>query len=320
MSNHLSPHDRFFRKLMAKPKVIREFVDNYLPAHIRKIIKPETIRLQKESFINDKLRMRVSDILYTAQFGDKEGYLYLLIEHQSTVDELMPFRNLKYKVDIMDFHITKTNSTVLPVVYSVVLYNGARDYNKSTNLFDLFGDQKALAEETFYEPFHLVDLRTIPTETLNKLLWFGTFARIMRDIHQPDVLPSVKSIIFPLKEIEKCGDNDYIYTFLSYVIEAGEISDQEEFIETIKNGLEIKEEKFMTLAETWLRKGEQKGRQEGEAIGEARGEAKGREETLYEMIMKLSDRGLSVEDISQITNLPADEIVKIIADSKRDRH
>ncbi|MHA2040139.1 MAG: Rpn family recombination-promoting nuclease/putative transposase [Promethearchaeota archaeon] len=35
-------------------------------------------------------------MLYTAQFGQRQGYLYLLVEHQSTPDKLMPYRLLKY--------------------------------------------------------------------------------------------------------------------------------------------------------------------------------------------------------------------------------
>ena len=81
MAKHLSPHDRILRSTMAKPQVIKEFFNGYLPAEIKKHIDINSIQLQKESFINDKLRMQITDLLYTAKFGNEQGYLYLLIEH-----------------------------------------------------------------------------------------------------------------------------------------------------------------------------------------------------------------------------------------------
>ena len=104
MAKHLSPHDRLVRSLMTKPKVVQEFFGNYLPVHIKKHVKLDSISLQKESFIDDKLRMQITDLLYTAQFGHKQGYLYLLVEHQSNPDKLMAFRILKYMVAVFDHH------------------------------------------------------------------------------------------------------------------------------------------------------------------------------------------------------------------------
>lgn len=73
-----------------------------------------------ESFIDDKLRLQVADILYSADFGDQSGYLYILIEHQSSQEELMPFRILKYVFAIMESHLKTTGKTRLPVVYSMM--------------------------------------------------------------------------------------------------------------------------------------------------------------------------------------------------------
>ena len=93
---------------------------NYLPEHIKTQVDIKSIQLQKESFIDDKLRMQITDLLYTAQFGKQQGYLYLLIEHQSVPDKLMAFRVLKYKIAIMEHHLKITNSKQLPIIYPYV--------------------------------------------------------------------------------------------------------------------------------------------------------------------------------------------------------
>lgn len=147
MAKHLTPHDRVFRKIPAKTEVAKEFFSNYLPIHIKSAIDLDSIELQKESFIDDKLKIQITDLLYSAKFGERTGYLYLLAEHQSTPDVLMPFRILKYKIAIMDHHLKTTGDKNLPIIYPMILYSGKRKYNHSTAIFDLFGKQRKLPED-----------------------------------------------------------------------------------------------------------------------------------------------------------------------------
>ena len=95
MAKKISIHDRVFRSSMAKPEVTLEFFKNFLPANILNKIDIRSIKLQNDSFIDDKLRIKMTDLLYTANFDGELGYLYLLVEHQSTPDKLLPFRLLK---------------------------------------------------------------------------------------------------------------------------------------------------------------------------------------------------------------------------------
>ena len=96
MSNsRISPHDRFFKAMMSKPKVAHEFFEQNLPSNIKAAINLATIQPQKESFIDDKLKLQITDLLYSAEFGDRLGYLYLLVEHQSTPDKLLEFLNTR---------------------------------------------------------------------------------------------------------------------------------------------------------------------------------------------------------------------------------
>lgn len=172
-NSHLTPHDRFFRSMMTEPKVIREFFENNLPVNIRTAINFDSIQPQKDSFINDSLRLQIADILYSVEFGDQLGYLYVLIEHQSSPKELMPFRILQYMVAIMEHHLTKTGKNRLPIVYPLIFYNGWKPYNYSTNIFDLFGDKKELAEDILWKPCQLIDLSKISDEKAKRspFLW-----------------------------------------------------------------------------------------------------------------------------------------------------
>ena len=297
MTKHLSPHDRLVRTIMGKPKVIKEFFNNYLPTHIKSVVNLDSIKLQKESFIDDKLRLQITDLLYTAQFGMRQGYLYLLIEHASSPNKHLSFRLLKYKIAIMDHHLKITGDKYLPVVYPLILYSGKRPFNYSTDIFDLFGDQRRLAEDILYKPYQLVDLRLISDEELKTQLWFGVMARIMKYIYSKDILPYFKSVILDLRNIQKNGDSDYIYNIISYLFETGGVPNKAEFINTIKTGLSIEEEKVMTLAEQF--------RAEGETIA------------LHKMALKMLNKGLDTKEVSQITEISEKDLCELFAKTKK---
>ena len=76
------------------------------------IIAPELVPLldfsrgaqRNRSFISDALRERESDVLLRVPFQEapesEELLIYILIEHQSTVDPTMGFRLLSYMMEI----------------------------------------------------------------------------------------------------------------------------------------------------------------------------------------------------------------------------
>ncbi|MDR1865826.1 MAG: hypothetical protein LBR08_09695 [Bacteroidales bacterium] len=59
-------------------------------------------------------------------------------------------------------------------------------------------------------------------------------------------------------------------------------------------------------------RGEQKGIAKGIAIGEQRGITIGEQKKTAMFVAKLNRKGLSVEEISDLTDLPVEEVVKIL--------
>lgn len=316
-NNYLTPHDRFFRSAMANPRVAREFFEHNLPDNIKKIINFKKLEIKKESFIDDKLKLQITDLLFATEFNCHSGYIYLLVEHQSVPHKLMPFRLLKYSFAIMEHHLKNTKFKQLPIVFPMVFYNGQKKYNHSTNIFDLFAD-KQLAENIFFKPFQLIDLTQISDEQFKNFLHYGVLAKTMKHIFAKDFLPVFKRLIIELKGLENDGELEYIYTILSYIFTAGRIIDLEEFRETVKSGLSnVDEEKVMTLAELCRREGRkiglQEGLQQGRQEGKREGKREGKQEALQSVIiaLELIKQNLSVKQIAARTNLPIAEIEKI---------
>ncbi|OJW50303.1 MAG: hypothetical protein BGO67_00015 [Alphaproteobacteria bacterium 41-28] len=296
---------------MSKTDVVREFFENYLPNDISKAIDFSSLEAQKDSFIDDKLKLQVADLLYSVKFHGEPGYLYLLLEHASTPDKLLPYRMLKYTIEIMDQHLKKTKESKLPFIYPLILYTGEKSFNYSTDLFDLFGKEREFARSVFLKPYHLVDLTKVPDETLREFYWFGAAALITKHIYDPDILPIFKTVLELLRRIEKEGDFDYIYLTLSYVVEAGEVKDRTKFEETIQSTLSEtnEEKKIMTLAEIWMKEGYEKGKEKGIEQGMEKGIKKGKLAVAKILLTKGMDR----KTVSDTTGLSLDELEKIFS-------
>lgn len=297
MSNITTPHDLFFRNVLQNKEVAKEFFRFHLPANIKKYIDLNSIQLQSDSFIESNLKEQLTDLLYTAQLGERQGYLYALVEHQSTPDKLMPFRLLRYTIAIMDRHLKQNNTDVLPVVYTLVVYTGRRPYNYSTDIFDLFGSNKDLAIDTLFKPHQLIDFNKINDNRIKQYIYHGVIVKTMQHIWDPDIIPAMEREIVPLLRsiIESLG-KDYVNTILCYVIETAEISDEKKLVKIVTDGLS-KEfgEEIMSFANR-LR---QEGRQEGIHLGE---------KIVARNLLKENE---SIEKIAKVTNLSVEEIKKI---------
>lgn len=106
-------HDAAFKGFMTKIENARDFFDIHLPNHIKSLCDFNTLALTNSSFIDKQLRSRLSDVLYSVQTTHGKGYLYLLVEHQSTPDKLMAWRLMHYAFLAMNQHLQQGNKTPL---------------------------------------------------------------------------------------------------------------------------------------------------------------------------------------------------------------
>ncbi|EHS1318779.1 Rpn family recombination-promoting nuclease/putative transposase, partial [Salmonella enterica subsp. enterica serovar Reading] len=70
----------------------------HLPAELRAVCDLSTLKLESGSFVEDDLRQYFSDVLYSLKTTAGDGYIHVLVEHQSTPDKHMAFRLIRYAV------------------------------------------------------------------------------------------------------------------------------------------------------------------------------------------------------------------------------
>ncbi|WP_423063209.1 Rpn family recombination-promoting nuclease/putative transposase [Candidiatus Paracoxiella cheracis] len=296
-------HDKYFRSAMSNLRVAKDFMEQHLPRAILAVTDLSTLKLQKESFIDANFKQVMSDVLYQAKIKGRDSYIYLLAEHQSTPDRLMALRLLRYSCRIMAHHVENNKGAELPVVVPLVFYHGQQRYPYSTDLFDLFGDSRELAKSVLLEPFHLIDVNTIPDETLKQRVWSGVLTLMQKHIYERDVLKYFEAVLPLLRELMTNHEESYILSTVHYVIDAGSINDIERLIRlTHELSPEIGDE-AMTLAERL--------RLEGRTIGKAEGKIEGRIEAAKEIAKNLLAKGVDPSMVAQATDLPFETISSI---------
>ncbi|WP_299144637.1 Rpn family recombination-promoting nuclease/putative transposase, partial [uncultured Vibrio sp.] len=82
-----------------------------------------TLKLESGSFIEESLRPYYSDVLYSLNTSQGEGYVYALIEHQSRPDKHMAFRLMRYAIAAMQQHL-EAGHEHLPLVIPLQFYHG----------------------------------------------------------------------------------------------------------------------------------------------------------------------------------------------------
>ena len=100
------------------------------------------------SFVSDTLREQESDIIFSVPFhGESETdelTIYILIEHQSTVDVTMGFRVLFYMTQIWDSQRREWESNDIPKsewhlrpILPIVFYTGSQHWNAPLSLTEM---------------------------------------------------------------------------------------------------------------------------------------------------------------------------------------
>ena len=86
------PHDGLFKSTMQNLDVAREVVCGYFPQEQVQLMNLNTMHLESSDFLGDDLKQSHADILYSIETKEGPGYIYTLLEHQSSPDPKMPLR------------------------------------------------------------------------------------------------------------------------------------------------------------------------------------------------------------------------------------
>ncbi|MFB8746644.1 Rpn family recombination-promoting nuclease/putative transposase (plasmid) [Citrobacter cronae] len=296
----ISHHDRVFKAVMSDPNAMRDLLDVHLPAQWRERCDLNTLQLQPGSFIEPDLKAYYSDILYRVNIdGGESGYIYVTVEHQSSADELIAFRLMRYAIAAMQQHITQHKSKTVPVVIPLLFYAGQPSPHPYPMNWLACFDQPELAREVYSRDFPLADVTVIPDEELMQHRSVALLSLVMKHIRTRDMMEFIDEIARLILKPLLTGEQ--FNAIMHYIFWNGQDkTDVRLFIEELRHKAPQREGELMTWAEQLIEQGEQKGIQKGIQ--------KGSQEAAENIARNLLKNGMSVEFVHQMTQLPTEKI------------
>ncbi|ELF9691407.1 Rpn family recombination-promoting nuclease/putative transposase [Salmonella enterica] len=299
-------HDGLFKLFLREPDTARDFLAVHLPADIRAQVRLDTLKLEPGSFVDQKLRELHSDVLYSVETAEGHaGYIYCLVEHQSTADRMMAWRMMRYSMAVMDAHLKKGNDT-LPVVVPLLFYQGTvRPYPYSTDWMDCF-DVPALAREVYSRPWPLVDVSVMEDSDLQSHRRMELLELVQRDIRHRDAASLLRDVV---QLIRLAGNTrEQVEAVLCYIIYNGMTSESiTPFLYELAGEIpEYKELIMGTIAQQLKEEGIQLGIQQGIQQGIEQGIEQARlvaQQKLLETAYALLDNGVSLDVVIKSTGL-----------------
>ena len=299
-----TPHDLAFKQFFTHPETARDFMALHLPTELLDVCDLNTLQLASGSFIEENLRPYFSDVLYVLKTFSGDGYVHVLIEHQSTPDKHMAFRLMRYAVAAMQRHLDDGHKK-LPLVIPVLFYAGKRSpYPYSTNWLHEF-DAPGLAEKLYSNDFPLVDVTVISDDDIMNHRRMAALTLLQKHIHQRDMADLFDKLATLLVQEQIAGQQ--LISLINYLVQAGETSDAEAFVRELAQRVPQHEDELMTIAQQLEQKGIEKGMQLGRQEGRSEGERAATLKIARTMLLNGIDRQL----IIKMTGLTADELAQI---------
>lgn len=288
MVNH--QHDKIFRTVLDRKSDAIALINKALNTQL----EVQDIEKYNSSFINKVFQNREADIVYKI----KDRSIFILIEHQTKVDYLMPYRILEYEVAIMqsaiDLDKIKNKESKIPLVIPIVLYTGNKKWNAKKYLEE--NQEKIEGIENGLGNYNLIDINEL---TEKELLEDNSFISKMMLIEKSKNTENIVEILEKIVKITKEEDKDTLRRIISIILEEKiGITKAKELIEKMEG-----DEGNMLAVVDMIRRENQMYIEIGKKEGELKEKIK--------IVTNMLKEKFNIETIQKITGINKEEIEKI---------
>lgn len=280
-----TPHDALFKAVFSQPSLAME--------ELRAVIAPELVRhldlpsaeLVSGSFVEEALQQRHADLLFRVTFAGREAFAYLLFEHQSEPDPLMPYRLVRYMTRIWERWLGEhAGATRLPAILPLVLSHSPRGWTAPRTLGALY-DLAPAARVDFgrwLPDFELVvdDLAAQPDDALRARATDALARLVMLMLKHSRTGEDLAALLLNWgalieKIVQAPSGVSAFGLVVSYLLSVREV-DRTELGRLLELSVGPKaKEAVMTTGEQLREEGRQEGRQEGRREGRQEGRQEG---------------------------------------------
>ena len=308
-------------------ELVRQFKENGMkmmlehPANVRELLslldtpwlnEIDFTRLQqiKTTFIRRDYRHLESDIVLTAPLAGPgrsrtKLLIYVLIEHQSEPDRLMPLRLVDSQSQIFRYQLRKWSQThgspararLMPVL-PVVFYTGVKRWPQVGTLADLIerGEEFRPVTPIVQHPLFL-NLPDLPAAKLHRAGYFGWVLQLVQQRKSRarefwELLEGVAAHLRAMPPMERQRWRDFLSYIGAMVYHERKESEQAKLHEVLQRSIDIAElreevlEMTKTMADVLMEKGRTEGRMEGRTEGRTEAALETRQQTLVLLLRK----------------------------------
>ncbi|MFE8604294.1 Rpn family recombination-promoting nuclease/putative transposase [Archangium violaceum] len=298
------PHDLFARYTFGHPERAAAELRAVLPAHVVSEVDWSSLRREPVSVVDPELRETESDLLFTARLHTGQSLLlYVLLEHQSSVDPWMALRMLRYVVrQVERWRQEHPESALLPVIIPLVMYHGPDGAwtapRRVEDLFALPGEQwRALIPRFEYLLDDLTAereeaLRARSGPPLARLAWLVLrYARTGELAHR---LPDWTVLCAQVQAAPEGAE--HLVAVIRYMLWVEKDAAVHAAARQVLHSV-LDEQRAEELMGTWAEDMMERGVQKGLAMGRQEGRQEGRAEGLSGAVVRiLTARGVHVDE------------------------
>ena len=278
-------HDRSAKWLLENTENLKGLLE-IIASDLVEHLDFSRVEIQNTTFIPDDLRQQASDLIYRLPFRDENKaetvLIYILVEHQSTVDPLMGLRLLSYMCHIwnaqrrvyMQGEVPLSDWRFQPII-PIIFYTGEQRWMRPPSLETVIDLPEALRRFLPRFDVLLLDVKGEPDERLlrsdHPFGWLLTVLKAER--YEPEdfvsVLERLRDHLRGLPDAEGAVWQQVIYYLYLFIFHRRSADEQPVLAEIVSDthpylGLSDEEEQLMrSMAEVTF----QQGRQEGEKRG-----------------------------------------------------
>ena len=288
-------HDSGYKKLFSNRTIFRQLIETFVNQEWVHSLDFDKCEPLDKSFISEHYKETESDLIYKIQFHDREVYIYILIEFQSTVEPFMALRVLNYITNFyMDFLVNNSGVSKLPAVFPIVLYNGNALWTAPVNLSALIEQTPPLGRFALDFEYFLIVENQYSLEALLKIRNIVSTLFLAESHYDLDVLEVELLNLFSSED-----DKEAVSLFLNWFRQLAfhgrlESSDYQSLESIYQNEEEVK-----TMLVTALERERERFFQNGLLEGKI--------EAARAMLAKEMEIAL----ISEITNLPEEQLLQL---------
>ncbi len=205
-----NPHDSGYKYLLYSKKAFVQLIRSFVKTGwADQIDEASLVRIDK-SFILQDFNDKEADVVYKAKLKDQEVIFYVLMELQSTVDYLIPYRLLLYMTEIwrdifknVSENEAKRKTFRLPVIVPMVLYNGDANWSVPIEFKDTLGSADLFEDNVLDFKYILFDVQRYEEKELLELSnLVGSVFLVDKSNELQDIIEQLKKLIAIIKNLE----------------------------------------------------------------------------------------------------------------------